>query len=62
MRFRTEDMVLVIKGRDRGKQGRVQQVDLKKNKLLVEGVNVAMRHTRPTRRGRGRGRGAHGRQ
>ena len=48
MRFRTEDMVLVIKGRDRGKQGRVQQVDLKKNKLLVEGVNVAMRHTRPT--------------
>jgi large subunit ribosomal protein L24 len=48
MRFRTEDTVLVIKGRDRGKQGRIQQVDLKKGKLLVEGVNVAMRHTKPT--------------
>ena len=48
MRLRTEDTVLVIKGRDRGKQGRIQQVDLKKGKLLVEGVNVAMRHTKPT--------------
>ena len=47
MRFRTEDNVLVIKGRDRGKQGRVQQVDLKKNKVVVEGVNVALRHTKP---------------
>ena len=48
MRLRTEDTVLVIKGRDRGKQGRIQHIDLKKGKLLVEGVNVAMRHTKPT--------------
>ena len=48
MRFRTEDLVLVTKGRDRGKQGRVQQVDPKGNKVLVEGVNVVMRHTKPT--------------
>ena len=48
MRFRTDDVVLVIKGRDRGKQGRIQQIDLKKNKVVVEGVNVALRHTKPT--------------
>ena len=48
MRLRTEDTVLVIKGRDRGKQGRIQRVDLKNSKLLVEGVNVALRHTKPT--------------
>ena len=48
MRLRSDDTVLVIKGRDRGKQGRIQQVLLKKNKVLVEGVNVVMRHTKAT--------------
>ena len=48
MRLRSDDMVLVIKGRDRGKQGRIQQVLPKKGKVLVEGVNVVMRHTKAT--------------
>ena len=47
-RLRPDDMVIVTKGRDRGKTGRVQQVFPKEGKLLVEGVNVAMRHTKPT--------------
>jgi large subunit ribosomal protein L24 len=50
MRLRANDNVLVIKGRDRGKQGRIQQVMPKDNKVLVDGVNVVMRHLRPTGR------------
>ena len=50
MWLHSNDTVLVTKGRDRGKQGRVQQVFPKESKALVEGVNVVMRHTRPTGR------------
>ena len=48
MKLRANDNVLVIKGRDRGKQGRIQQTFPKKNKVLVDGVNVVLRHTKPT--------------
>ncbi len=46
MKLHREDNVLVTKGRDRGKQGRIQQVFPKRDKVLVEGVNVVKRHTR----------------
>jgi large subunit ribosomal protein L24 len=45
--IRKNDNVLVIAGRDRGKRGRVLQVLPEKNRLVVEGVNVIKRHTRP---------------
>ena len=48
MRLHSNDTVLVIKGRDRGKQGRIQQVFPKHNKILVEGVNIVSRHTKAT--------------
>ena len=44
MRLRPEDTVMVIKGRDRGKQGRIQQVVADKSAVVVEGVNVVFRH------------------
>ena len=44
MKLRTEDRVLVIKGRDRGKQGRVTQVNPKDSKVTVEGINVVTKH------------------
>ncbi len=46
MRLRSEDTVLVIKGRDRGKQGRIQQVFPHQGRVLVEGVNIVKKHTR----------------
>ena len=46
MKLRTNDNVMVIKGRDRGKQGRIQRVFPKDNKILLEGVNVVLRHTK----------------
>jgi large subunit ribosomal protein L24 len=46
MHVRTNDTVLVIKGRDRGKQGKVQRVLPREGLVLVEGVNLAKRHTK----------------
>jgi len=46
MRLHTDDTVLVVKGRDRGKQGRIQQVFPDKQMVLVEGVHSVMRHTK----------------
>ena len=45
--IRRNDTVLVITGKDRGKRGRVLKVLPDKNRLLVEGVNMIKRHTRP---------------
>jgi large subunit ribosomal protein L24 len=45
--IRKNDNVLVIAGRDRGKRGRVLRVLPRKGRLIVEGVNVVKRHTRP---------------
>ena len=44
---RKNDNVLVITGRDRGKRGRVLKVVPAKNRLVVEGVNMIKRHTKP---------------
>jgi len=48
MRLHRDDSVLVIKGRDRGKVGRIQKTFPDKNKVVVEGVNVVFRHTKST--------------
>ena len=45
--IRRNDTVIVIAGRDRGKRGRVLRVVPADNRLLVEGVNIIKRHTRP---------------
>jgi large subunit ribosomal protein L24 len=45
--IRKNDNVLVITGKDRGKRGRVLRLAPDKNRLIVEGVNIAKRHTRP---------------
>ena len=45
--LKKEDTVKVISGRDRGKTGRVLQVDRETGKLLVEHVMMIKRHTRP---------------
>ncbi|MBO8129560.1 MAG: 50S ribosomal protein L24 [Peptococcaceae bacterium] len=47
--IRKGDQVLVITGKDAGKKGKVLEVLPKENRVIVEGVNVVKRHTRPTR-------------
>jgi large subunit ribosomal protein L24 len=47
VRIKKNDTVLVRAGKDRGKRGRVLQVMPDKNRLVVEGVAIVKRHTRP---------------
>jgi large subunit ribosomal protein L24 len=49
LKIRKGDRVIVLTGKDRGKQGTVLRVLPKVGKVVVEGVNVARRHTRATR-------------
>jgi large subunit ribosomal protein L24 len=44
---RKNDNVIVITGKDRGKRGRVLKVLPAKNRLIIEGVNIIKRHTKP---------------
>src|ERR1700675_4607409 len=47
IKIKKEDTVKVIAGRDKGKTGRVFEVDAARGKVLVEGVSMVKRHTRP---------------
>ncbi|MCI0431811.1 MAG: 50S ribosomal protein L24 [Rhodospirillales bacterium] len=47
LKIKKGDRVVVITGRDRGRQGEVLKVLPKENRVVVQGVNVAKRHTRP---------------
>jgi large subunit ribosomal protein L24 len=44
---RKNDEVIVLTGKDRGKRGRVLQVLPERNRVVVEGVNMVKRHTKP---------------
>ena len=48
MKLRTGDTVRVIAGKDKGAEGRVARVLTSANKVIVEGVATAKRHSRPT--------------
>ena len=47
VRLKKDDQVKVIAGRDRGKTGRIISIDRKRGTVLVEGVSMVKRHTRP---------------
>jgi large subunit ribosomal protein L24 len=47
MKIRTDDQVIVISGKDKGKTGKVLRVDRKADKVFVEGLNIIKRHQRP---------------
>jgi large subunit ribosomal protein L24 len=47
MRIRKDDHVLVTRGKDRGKSGRVIRTDPKRRRVYVENLNVVKRHQRP---------------
>ena len=49
-RLKVGDLVQVISGKDKGKQGKVAKILLDDDKVVVEGVNTVTRHTRPSPR------------
>ena len=51
MHIKTNDTVVVLSGRDKGRKGKVMSVDVKGGKAIVEGVSVAKRHKKPRKQG-----------
>jgi large subunit ribosomal protein L24 len=47
MKLRTDDEVVVISGKDKGKTGKIIRVDRSKDRVFVEGINIVKRHQRP---------------
>ncbi|MEY8427153.1 50S ribosomal protein L24 [Lachnospiraceae bacterium 46-15] len=48
MKIKKGDNVQVIAGKDKGKEGKVIAVDTKNHRVLVEGVNMVTKHTKPS--------------
>lgn len=48
---KTGDTVVVLSGKERGKQGKVVAVSPKEGKVIVEGVNMVTRHVKPRKMG-----------
>ena len=48
MKIKKGDTVIVNAGKDKGKKGEVREVLPEKSRLIVEGVNVAKKHQKPT--------------
>ena len=49
MKIKKGDRVVVLQGKDRGKEGTVMRAIPDKGKVIVEGVNIAKKHQKPTR-------------
>ena len=52
-KLRKGDKVVVLAGKDKGKQGEITTVMPKENKAIVDGVNLAIRHQRQTQTSQG---------
>ena len=48
LKIKKGDTIRVIAGKDNGKEGKVLSVDVKKHRVLVEGINMITKHTKPS--------------
>ena len=51
MNIKKDDKVIVLSGKDKGKEGKILSADPKAGKVTVEGVNVASKHQKPRKQG-----------
>ncbi len=51
MKIKKGDIVLIVRGKDRGKSGKVIKALPKENKIVVEGLNLVKKHVKPKRQG-----------
>ena len=51
MSIKKDDVVVVLSGKDKGKQGKVLSVMPKEGKVIVEKINMVSRHTKPRKQG-----------
>ena len=47
MKLKTGDKVVVIAGKDKGKEGKITKTLRAENKVVVEGINIAKKHVKP---------------
>ena len=52
-KLRKGDKVVVLAGKDKGKEGTISSIDPKANKAIVDGINMAIRHTRQSQTSQG---------
>jgi large subunit ribosomal protein L24 len=50
MKIKKNDIVMVIAGNDRGKTGKVLKVFPKNSRIIIEGINIRKRHTKPNQK------------
>ena len=50
MKLKKGDVVKIITGKDKGKEGKVISVMAKNERVIVEGVNIAKRHVKPNKK------------
>jgi large subunit ribosomal protein L24 len=50
MKIKKNDMVMIVSGNDRGKTGKVLKVFPKTCRVIVEGINIRKRHTKPNQK------------
>lgn len=50
LHVRKGDTVLVTTGKDKGKKGKIISVDPDKSRVIIDGINIVKRHTRPTQK------------
>ena len=53
LKLKKGDKVVVITGKDKGKTGEITKVLVKENKVIVSGINMAKRHTKPSQENAG---------
>ncbi len=51
MKIKSQDTVLIISGKDKGKKGKVLEVFPKDGKIIVEGMNLKKKHQKPKKQG-----------
>lgn len=51
LHVKTGDTVVILSGKDKGKQGKILQVSPKEQKVIVEGLNMVTKHVKPRRQG-----------
>ena len=51
LNIRQGDTVVVLTGKDKGRKGKILAVMPKSSKVIVEGINIVSRHTKPRRQG-----------
>lgn len=51
MEIKSNDTVLIIAGKDKGKSGKVNEVFPKNNRIIVDGLNIIKKHVKPKKEG-----------